>query len=112
MAMLAVKDVTLEEDAASFLARLKEECPEIASVLTKKQLKLISRSPNDPYSQGKVDEEYLSDAGAHLLLRSMWRESRNNLNKYLLEPKGSAKSLNPQDLVAFEKKSSALEKVS
>lgn len=105
-------EVTLEEDPAIFLARVKEECPEISSVLTKKILELIQRSPNEPYSQGKVDEEYLSDAGAHQLSRYMWRETRSNLNKYLLEPKGSAKALSPQDLAAFEKKNSALEKVS
>ncbi len=112
MATPTVEDVTLEEDSASFLAGLKEECPEILSVLTNKQIKLLNQPPNEPYSKGKVDEEYLSEAGAQQLVRSMWKESRTSLNTYLLEPKGGSKSLNPQDLIAFEKKNAVLEKVS
>lgn len=103
--------MTLEEDPASFLARLKEDCPDILSVINKKQFELISQSPTDPYSKGKVDQEYLDDAGAHQLARMMWKESRRKLHEFLIAPKGSVKSLSTQDLIAFEKKSSTLEKV-
>ena len=107
-----VENMTLEEDSASFLARLKEDCPDILSVLSKKQFELISRSPNDPYTEGKVDREYLDDAGAHQHARIMRRECKGKLHEFLIKPNASAKSLSPQELVAFEKKKDAIEKVS
>lgn len=99
------------EDYSSFLTQLKEECPEILSILTSKQVDLISLSPNEPYIEGKVDEGYLSDEGAYRHTKSMWKDAKENLNEYLLKPWDSSKQLTAQDVVAFEKKRNALNMV-
>lgn len=99
------------EDPVSFFASIREECPDIVSVLTTKQVKLLSQCPRDPYSKEKVDEEHLSDAWNYLKVRARWKESSFNLRRFLLEPKDETKSFNTQDLEIFEKKKSTLEKV-
>ena len=103
---------TLEGDSVSFLAWLKEECPDILLAFTTELIKLISRSPNDPYSKENVNEEYLSDEWAHHEARKMWMKGRVNLSEYLMKPKGTEDLLKPQELAAFEKKNRSLEKVS
>ena len=100
---------TLDEDPASFIARLTKECPEVFYILTTKLINLISRSPHDPYSQENVNQEYLTDEGAYQRTRKVWKKSEYKLKEYLLHPKGSADRLSPIDLETFERKTSALE---
>ena len=104
-------DTAIVEDPLSFFASIREECPDIISILTTEQVKLLSQCPRDPYSKGKVDKEYLSDAWNYLQVRARWKESSFSLKRFLVEPKGAAKAFNAQDLEIFEKKKSTFEKV-
>lgn len=107
VAMEAV--VTLAQDPVSFLAEIREECPDIMSIFTASQVRMLSHNPMDPYSQEKVDEEYLSDASIYQHFRVAWKRSSLNLTNFLLKPD---KKFNSQDLETFERKKSALAKVS
>ena len=109
--ILAV-DVILDEDPVSFLAGIREECPDILSILTTKQVKLLSQCPTDPYNEGKVDEEHLLDAWNYLKLRTKWKQSSVCLRSFLLMPQDDIKSFNTQDLETFDRKRRTLEKVS
>ncbi len=106
-----VLDMTLDEDPVSFLARIREECPDIFSILTTKEVKTLSQCPTDPYSEGKVEEEHLFDAWNYLRARSKWKKSMTNLTRSLLKPKNEAKSFCTQDFEIFDRKRNTLEKV-
>ncbi len=107
----AMETITLAQDPVSFLAGIRDECPEIMSIFNTEQVKLLSCNPMDPYSEGKVDEAYLLDASFHQNFRIAWRKSTDNLSTFLLKPEKSTKSFNTEDLETFERKRSALEKV-
>ena len=100
--------LTLDEDPVSFLAGIREECPDILSILTTEQVKLLSQCPTDPYSEGKVDQEYLLEAWNHQCIRMMWRENKLHIANYLLNPKADTNLLSTQDQ---KRKNSNLEKV-
>ncbi len=106
-----VKAVTLNQDPVSFLADIREESPDILSILTTEQVKLLSQCPTNPYTPGKVDQDYLSDAWNHQCIRVMWRDSKLYLTDFLLEAKDSTKAFSTQDLETYERKKSSLEKV-
>lgn len=103
--------MSLAQDPVSFLVSLREECPEILSILTTEQVRLLSRCPTDPYTPGEVDQEYLTDAWHHQCIRVVWRESILNLKDFLLEPRDRTKSFSTQDLEIHERKKSSIEKV-
>lgn len=103
--------VSLAQDPVSFLAEIRDECPEIMSIFTREQVKMLSVNPMESYSEGKVDEEYLLEASFHQNFRIAWKQSSKSLSSFLLKPEKSTKSFTIQDLETFEKKRSALEKV-
>ena len=103
--------VTLDEDPVSFLASIREECPDILSIFTTGRVKMLSRNPMDPYTEGKVDEEYLLDASYQQEFRVAWKKSTFNLTSFLLRPEESTKAFNTEDLETFERKKRVLEKV-
>ena len=100
--------MSLVQDPVSFLSAIREDCPDILSILTTEQVRLLSRCPTDPYSPGEVDREYLTDAWNHQNIRMVWRESKLKLTEVVLEPR---KSLTYQDLEIYERKKKAVEKV-
>ena len=103
--------MSLAQDPVSFLASIREDCPDILSILTTEQVRLLSRCPTDPYGPGEVDQEYLTDAWNHQNIRVLWRESILSLEDFLLEPRDSTKSFSYQDLQTYERKKSNIEKV-
>lgn len=106
-----METVTLAEDPVSFLANIREECPDIFSIFTTDRVRMLSRNPTDPYTEGKVDEEYLLDASIQQVFRVAWKKSTFNLTNFLLMPEESTKAFNAEDLETFERKKRALEKV-
>ena len=103
--------VTLDEDPVSFLASIKEECPDILSILTTKQVKLLSRSPLEPYSEGKVDEEFMADTRRYLLSRTQLKMCSLYFGNYLLRPKDGTETYSTKDREAIERKKNVIRKV-
>lgn len=95
-------------DPIAFLAELKATCPEIVSVLTLKQAKLLSKTPNDPYDPTDVNEEYLTDAASFYGLKQKMEDANQALRTALLQPNKMDRDL---DVEGFKARITALEKV-
>lgn len=105
-------DVTLlDEDPVSFLANIGEYCPDIFSILTTKQVKLLSQTPPAPYSKGNAEKEHLSDAWEYLKVRSKWNQCTSQLNHFVLTPRQDMESSTTHGIEIFDRKKIALEKV-
>ena len=105
-------DVTLDEDSVSFLASIRGDCHDIFSILTTRQVKLLSQNPSAPYSKGNAEKEHLSDAWEYLKVRSKWNECRNHLTRFVLAPTEERELSTTYTVEIFDRKKIALEKVS
>ena len=83
------------DDPVEFLAAMQKEYPPLASILTTKQVKLLAKSPKDPYPAGKTDvnEEFISDMIAYYRALVGSKEIKDNLQSELVAPVTSDKSV-------------------
>ena len=99
---------TLDEDPVSFLARMREGCPEILSILNSKQAELLSKCPTDTYCPETINEDYLADMSAYYGIKNKCKDAKTSLSRLLLEPRARTKSL---DVERAEKTIEILNKV-
>lgn len=107
MAETAVPLKTLDEDAVSFLARMREECPDVLSILSTGQVKALGHSPTDPY-KGNADELYLTDVGSFHSLKFRDKEAKFDMSSDLLKVTAKKDEIVAE---AVEKKRDAIKKV-
>ena len=83
------------DDPVGFLSALQKEYPPLANILTTKQVKLLAKSPKDPYPAGETDvnEEFISDMIAYYRALIGSKEIQDNLQSELLAPVTSDKSI-------------------
>ena len=83
------------DDPEGFLAAMQKEYPPLVNILTTKQVKLLAKSPKDPYPTGETDvnEEFISDLMAYYRARLGAKEARKSLQGELLAPVTSDKSI-------------------
>ena len=83
------------DDPVEFLSAMQKEYPPLANILTTKQVKLLAKSPKDPYPTGKTDvnEEFISDMIAYYRALIGSKEIQDNLQSELLAPVTSDKSI-------------------
>ena len=83
------------DDPVAFLAAMQKEYPPLVNILTMKQVKLLAKSPKDPYPAGETDvnEEFISDLMAYYRARLGAKEARKSLQGELLAPVTSDKSV-------------------
>ena len=98
--------MSLDEDPTSFLARMKQAYPEIQSILTPKQVKLLRQDPSDPYAKENANEEYLSELSSYYLLHQKCKEVTAALRDSLLKPTSES-----VDVENFKTKKDIMEKV-
>lgn len=91
-----VETVSLEEGPTTFLARVKQACPDILSIITTKKAKLLTRA-NESYDPESVNQSYLSDMGAYVSTKIMQEEVIGNLATVLLKPLAKNKTLNIEE---------------
>lgn len=99
----------LKEDPVTFLKSVQEECPVVLSVLTKKQVILLSRSPSEPYDPDEVNEQYLTDLAAAIGIEQRVEEAKQSLRVSLLVPHNVKEEV---DVKSFEQQLETLKKVS
>ena len=93
-------------DPVEFLARMREDCPNILSVLSTKQARLLAKDPTSPY---ETDEEYLTDMAAANGVKRGVDESKSSLRSKLLKPPLTTEEV---DVERFEKLTATLTEVS
>ena len=76
------------DDPVAFLDELREEYPPLMSILNQRQIRLLAKSPKDPYlSEGNnVNEEFLNDMAACYKAKTAGSEGRKALQNALLAP--------------------------
>lgn len=77
---------SLDESPTAFLARVKAACPDIISILSLTQARLLSQSPTEPYLPDSVNEHYVRDKGICFSLRMLHDDTRKKLSESLLKP--------------------------
>lgn len=94
------KDVCAEleqfgDDPVAFLDALRKEYPPLLNILNQRQIRLLAKSPKDPYNSkdNNVNEEFLSDMAACYKARTAGREGRKALQDALLAPVKSEKTV-------------------
>lgn len=75
-------------DPVAFLEALRTEFPPLMSILNQRQIRLLAKSPKDPYlSEGNnVNEEFLNDMAACYKAKMAGSEGRKALQGALLAP--------------------------
>ena len=83
------------DDPEGFLAAMQKEYPPLVNILTTKQVKLLAKSPKDPYPAGETDvnEEFMSDLTAYFVTHIIAMESKKGLRNSLVDPVTSDKSI-------------------
>ena len=83
------------DDPVEFLAAMQKEYPPLVNILTTKQVKLLAKSPKDPYPAGETDvnEEFIGDMIAYYRALIGSKEIQDNLQSELLAPVTSDKSI-------------------
>ena len=108
--ILRVKNAEeLKEDPVTFLTRVQEECPDVLSVLTKKQVILLSKPPTEPYNPDEVNEQFLTDMAASIGIEQRVDDAKQALRLSLLTPHNVKEEV---DVKSFEKQLEILKKVS
>ena len=99
----------LKEDPVTFLTKAQEECPDVLSVLTKKQVILLSKPPTEPYNPDEVNEQFLTDMAASIGIEQRVDDAKQALRLSLLTPHNVKEEV---DVKSFEKQLEILKKVS
>ena len=83
------------DDPVAFLDALRKEYPPLMSILNHRQIRLLAKSPKDPYNSkdNNVNEEFLSDMAACYKAKTASREARKVLQEALLAPVKSGKTV-------------------
>ena len=85
--------VSLEEDPARFLARVRDACPDILSIITTEQAQLLTLV-KEPYNPKDVSQSYVYNMGSYYTAKLMQKETEKNLALGLMKPLTNGKSLN------------------
>ena len=94
--------VTLDEDPVSFLARMRQACPKVLSILNSKQARLLSEDPSKPYDKENANEEYLTEISSYYGLNQKCREAGKDLRGALLKPTIQKKTVDVEDFEAMK----------
>ena len=78
-----------------FLSAMQKEYPPLVHILSRKQVKLLAKSPREPYPTGEtnVNEEFISDMMAYYRARLGVKEAKKGLHVDLMSTVTSDKSI-------------------
>lgn len=95
-------------DPTIFLTNLKEKCPDVLYVCSKRTAKLLAETGSDPYDPKGVNQQYVSDYCAWASMKQRVNQSRKNLRREMLSPHVVNEPVAAEE---FEQQTEALSKV-